>query len=216
MSIPPDIAEWLRSLPPGTHVQVEWDEEDGGLTTRDAKGSATGAGATAIGADLKDSVTGTPATVDIGSASGSGGSLDRQSSGTAFGGGDALGSILLWAGIVALAGWAGLWWAGFRKLAIHAGVLGAALIVVAIYPAVLLWALLGAAAFALWPTISAELAARRDAKTLERTVIGIEQAGDKATKRAVSTAFAGDDSLHRRLDEFVRLAETKVKSEVKP
>jgi hypothetical protein len=196
MTIPPDIAEWLRGLPPGTHVQVEWDEEDGGLTTRDASGSATGAGATAIGADLKDSVTGTPATVDIGSASGSGGSLDRQSSGTAFGGGDALGSILLWAGIAALAGGAGLWWAGFRKLAIHAGVLGAALIAVAMYPALAVFVLLGAAAVALFPTLLAEWRARKVDHTLARVVQGVEE----ASKQSPQSADIVKANLSRKMD----------------
>lgn len=213
--VPDYIQQLIDALPPGHVLEIEWVAKDGGTTTRDAAATSTGSGASSSGGKLSDKLTGTAPSVDLGGVSGSGGSFTRDFSGVGVGGSGLL-AVLLWCGIGLLVGGGLAWWGGLRRLALHLAAVGAALIVVALYPAVLLWALLGAAAFALWPTISAELAARRDAKTLERTVIGIEQAGDKATKRAVSTAFAGDDSLHRRLDEFVRLAETKVKSEVKP
>jgi hypothetical protein len=209
--VPDYIQRLIDTLPPGHVLEIEWVAEDGGTTTRDAAATSTGSGASASGGKLSDQITGTAPAVDLGGVSGSGGSFTRDFSGVGVGGSGLL-AVLLWCGIGLVVSGGLAWWGGLRRLALHLAAVGAALIVVAIYPAVLLWALLGAAAFALWPTISAELAARRDHRTLAAVTKGIERASTETPEAAEAVKAA----LSKTMDAKEKARVREVKSEVKP
>ena len=129
--IPADIQRIIDAAT-AQGLEVEVYAESGGLI--EASGSSVGPGAVASGDDLSSDFTGTPATIDLGGTTASGGGFSRAFSGGAFELPAGPPAVLLGAGVLILAAAA---YAAYRArvgLAMVAGALGAGLIGGAFYP----------------------------------------------------------------------------------
>ena len=138
--IPQDIQRIIDAAT-AQGLEVEVYAESGGLI--EASGSSVGAGAIASGDDLSSDFTGTPATIDLGGASATGGGFSRAFEGVGFTVPGGPSAVLLGAGVLILGGAA---FAAYRArvgLALVAGALGAGLIGGAFYPPLFVLAALG-------------------------------------------------------------------------
>lgn len=192
------IADAIRHAPPGSLIELEI-----GTAT------ATGSGITSNADDFDGVAELAAPTADAKTGQASAGGASQTMTGTAWGGGDALASILLWAGVALAVAAAGAWWAGLRRLAVHLVIVAGALIVAGLYPVFALFALLAAVGLAIGPQAIADYKARRLATVAERLVRGVEVGDDPATKSAIRKELdAADD---RAIQPMIRKAEKSVK-----
>ena len=130
-------------LPPGTEIVIE--TRDGGTRVQDERAEGVGAGARAVGRDVKQDVTGSAPEANLeGRGGAKGGDHDAQQ--RAFTPASLWSNPLLYAGILCgLAAGACFYplAIGWRPAAVL-GVLSAAFIAAAVVPAVLVWGLAGA------------------------------------------------------------------------
>lgn len=180
------IREAVRALPPGGELTYE-------RTT--GSGDSVGAGARTVGGDLSENFTGTPAEVNLGGASASGGGfarvLDVQAPQI-----DGLTPWLAGGGVVALAVAGAMLWAKWRAAALYAALLGVVLLIAAWQPWVLWVGLAGLGVLAAWPLIRAEIArSRLDAATarIAEAVEGLPDDVRKPTKAAIAKSTDAKD-----------------------
>lgn len=220
-SMTPEQRDALReafSLPPGSEVEVEIINRDGGSIRTREEGRGVGAGAMAEGDKLDGRFTGTPPSVGRGadgSAVAAGGGSDSSQRATAT----KMPAMpwqnpLFWIGVACL-GVAGFGvYSGLRRLATISGVAGAALLAAAFYPAILLWAVAGVLVAVFGPYVYAEFKkqkaeedANRKKEALRAVVAGVERSevpveAQKAVKQAVAKEADGTDKAE--IDQIKR------------
>lgn len=205
-------------LPPGSEVEVEITNRDGGALRTSNEGRGVGAGAVAEGDKLSDSFNGTPPSVGFGadgSQIASGGGAARTASASALKLPPNLwGNPLLWVGLACL-GAAGFgFYAGLRRLGLIAGVAGLGLVTAAVFPVVLLFAAAAVAAallvpyvYAEWKKRQAEQSGKSSMEALRAVVAGVEDPSVPAeAQKAVKAAVAkeADAADRAAIDEVKR------------
>lgn len=217
----PEQQEALRqafSLPPGSEVEVEIVNRDGGSVRTREHGRGVGAGAVAEGDKLDQRFDGTPPRVGRG-ADGSqmaeGGAAESSQRAAAL----RLPPLpwqnpLFWIGLAALGVCGFGVYAGLRRLAAIAGVAAAGLLAAAFYPAILLWAvaavllvIFGPYIYAEFKKRQAEAEAKRQHEALRAVVAGVERSevpveAQKIVKQAI--AKEADASDKAAIDEVKR------------
>jgi len=217
----PEQQEALRqafSLPPGSEVEVEIVNRDGGSLRTREHGRGVGAGAVAEGDKLDQRFDGSPPRVGRG-ADGSqmaeGGSADSTQRAAAL----KLPPLpwqnpFFWIGLAALGVCGFGVYAGLRRLAAIAGVAGVGLLAAAFYPAILLWAVAAVLVVVFGPYVytefkkrQAEAEAKRQHEALRAVVAGVERSevpveAQKIVKQAI--AKEADASDKAEIDKIKR------------
>lgn len=197
----PEQQEALRrafDLPPGSEVEVEITNRDGGSVRVSQEGRGVGAGAVAEGDKLDGSFTGTPPAVGFGadgSVSGQGGGAKAEQEASAL----RIPPLpwqnpMFWLGLLALGGCGFCIYANLRRAATICGVAGAGLLAAAFYPAILLFAVGAVVVILAAPYIKAEVEARRNKEALRAVVAGVDHPTVPAEAKAAVKAAIGTEA----------------------
>lgn len=221
-SMTPEQQEALRqafNLPPGSEVEVEITNRDGGSLRVVDEGRGLGAGAEAIGDKLDQQFTGSPPSVGRGadgSQSAQGGGAEADQSGSAL-------KIppmpwknpLFWLGLAALGGCGFCVYARLRRGAMICGAAGVGLLAAAFYPFLLLFAVAGVVLVIALPYIKAEMEAQRNKEALRAVVAGVDHATvPQEAKDAVKAAIGTEaDDRDRATIKAVKMADSVGKYE---
>lgn len=221
-TLTPDQRQALQqafNLPPGSEVEVEITNRDGGSLRTVEHGRGVGAGAVAEGDKLDQRFDGTPPRVGRGadgSQTAEGGGADTQQYGSAL----RVPPLpwenpLFWTGLACLGIMGFGIYANLRRLAVICGVAGIGLIATAFYPVILLFAVAAVVIVLVAPYVYAEVKKRKAEQddeasweALRAVVAGVEGKGVPAEARqAVKNAIAAQADARDKavIDEVKRM-----------
>lgn len=185
-----------------------WTRDGGSLRTKD-EGFGRGAGATAEGDKLSDTISGAAPNVGLGDGrTASGGSIERDTAGTAFVVPEApWKNPMLWIGLLAAIGGGYLTFQGMLKPGLILVAAGSACMAVAFFPALTLWLLAAAAAVLVASYLLSAKGSNSLREALRAVVAGVENKAVPAEAQAqVKAAIAreSDEPDRAVIDEIKR------------
>ncbi len=171
-----DALRQALQLPPGTRIDVEVENVQGGRATLNESGTGVGAGAFSKGDKLSDKLDGSAPSVGLGGGRlATGGGIERTASASAVIVPSESGKLMIiLVGVLLVIGAGVCFWLKLTEPALILGLIGVGLIATAFYPALLLWVLLGVVLVVAGPYIWAKFQALTHKEALRAVVAGVD------------------------------------------